>query len=115
MSDAALGQKRKCEANAFGERLRAKLLRRKSRPEYSLAVRIAPGHRHEPRLHRSEWLLLRTIGDGLEWSYDWPEPAAQRAALPARLRLQLYIGYIKGIKGYPIALILFCMYNAIFT
>ena len=25
-----------------------------------------------------EWLLIRTLADGLEWSYGWSEAAAQR-------------------------------------
>jgi site-specific recombinase XerD len=27
---------------------------------------------------RGEWLLIRTLADGLEWSYGWSEAAAQR-------------------------------------
>lgn len=39
-----------------------------------------------------EWLLLRTIADGLEWSYGWSEAAAQR------LRFLLDFGYATGLR-----------------
>ncbi len=37
-------------------------------------------------------MLLRTIADGLEWSYGWSEPAAQR------LRFLLDFGYATGLR-----------------
>lgn len=40
-----------------------------------------------------EWLLLRTIADGLEWSYGWSVPAAQR------LRFLLDFGYATGLRA----------------
>jgi site-specific recombinase XerD len=40
-----------------------------------------------------EWLLLRTIADGLEWSYCWSEAAAQR------LRFLLDFGYATGLRA----------------
>jgi integrase len=38
-------------------------------------------------------LLLRAIADGLEWSYGWSEPAAQR------LRLPLDFGCATGLRA----------------
>jgi site-specific recombinase XerD len=40
-----------------------------------------------------EWLLLRVIADGLEWSYGWSEPAGQR------LRFLLDFGYATGLRA----------------
>lgn len=40
-----------------------------------------------------EWLLARTIADGLEWSYGWGTPAAQR------LRFILDFGYATGLRA----------------
>ncbi|MDR5880501.1 phage integrase family protein [Caballeronia sp. LZ032] len=40
-----------------------------------------------------EWLLTRTLADGLEWSYGWTEPAAQR------LRFLLDFGYATGLRA----------------
>lgn len=40
-----------------------------------------------------EWLLLRTIADGLEWSYGWSEAAAQR------LRFLLDFGDATGLRA----------------
>ncbi|WP_145758178.1 MULTISPECIES: phage integrase family protein [unclassified Burkholderia] len=40
-----------------------------------------------------EWLLLRTLADGLEWSYGWSEPAAQR------MRFVLDFGYATGLRA----------------
>ncbi|KVN02814.1 site-specific integrase [Burkholderia stagnalis] len=40
-----------------------------------------------------EWLLVRTIADGLEWSYGWDAPAAQR------LRFILDFGYATGLRA----------------
>ncbi len=40
-----------------------------------------------------EWLLIRTIADGLEWSYGWEAAAAQR------LRFVLDIGYVTGLRA----------------
>ena len=40
-----------------------------------------------------EWLLIRTLGDGLEWSYGWSAPAAQR------LRFLLDFGYSTGLRA----------------
>ncbi|MBN3829429.1 tyrosine-type recombinase/integrase [Burkholderia sp. Ac-20384] len=40
-----------------------------------------------------EWLLIRTVADGLEWSYGWSEPAAQR------LRFLLDFGYATGLRA----------------
>jgi site-specific recombinase XerD len=39
-----------------------------------------------------EWLLVRAIADGLEWSYDWAEPAAQR------MRFMLDFSYATGLR-----------------
>ncbi|CAE6824043.1 Tyrosine recombinase XerD [Paraburkholderia nemoris] len=39
-----------------------------------------------------EWLLVRAIADGLEWSYDWTEPAAQR------VRFMLDFSYATGLR-----------------
>jgi site-specific recombinase XerD len=40
-----------------------------------------------------EWALTRAIADGLEWSYGWAVPAAQR------LRFLLDFGYATGLRG----------------
>ncbi|RAS15461.1 site-specific integrase [Paraburkholderia bryophila] len=40
-----------------------------------------------------EWLLIRTIADGLEWSYGWAPEAAQR------LRFVLDFGYATGLRA----------------
>ncbi|WP_213308971.1 site-specific integrase [Paraburkholderia sacchari] len=40
-----------------------------------------------------EWLLLRTIADGLEWSFGWSEAAAQR------LRFLLDFAYATGLRA----------------
>jgi len=40
-----------------------------------------------------EWNLLRTVADGLEWSYGWEEAAAQR------LRFVLDFGYVTGLRA----------------
>ncbi|MCA8273603.1 site-specific integrase [Burkholderia sp. AU30280] len=40
-----------------------------------------------------EWLLIRTLADGLEWSYGWSAPAAQR------LRFLLDFGYATGLRA----------------
>ncbi|AOI86292.1 integrase [Burkholderia pseudomultivorans] len=40
-----------------------------------------------------EWLLIRTLADGLEWSYGWSIPAAQR------LRFLLDFGYATGLRA----------------
>ncbi|KWD84100.1 site-specific integrase [Burkholderia ubonensis] len=40
-----------------------------------------------------EWLLIRTLADGLEWSYGWSAPAAQR------LRFMLDFGYATGLRA----------------
>ncbi|BDB29224.1 hypothetical protein CTP10_R66370 (plasmid) [Cupriavidus sp. P-10] len=40
-----------------------------------------------------EWLLIRTLADGLEWSYGWEAPAAQR------LRFVLDFGYATGLRA----------------
>ncbi|CAG9260444.1 site-specific integrase [Paraburkholderia unamae] len=40
-----------------------------------------------------EWALTRTIADGLEWSYGWAAPAAQR------LRFLLDFGYATGLRA----------------
>lgn len=39
-----------------------------------------------------EWMLTRTIANGLEWSYGWQTPAAQR------LRFMLDFGYATGLR-----------------
>lgn len=41
----------------------------------------------------SEWELLRTIADALEWSHGWAAPAAQR------LRFLLDFGYATGLRA----------------
>jgi site-specific recombinase XerD len=57
------------------------------------------GHASRPALDTArgftegEWLLLRAIADGLEWSYGWSEPAAQR------LRFLLDFGYATGLRA----------------
>jgi site-specific recombinase XerD len=40
-----------------------------------------------------EWVLVRTIADGLEWSYGWATPAAQR------LRFVLDFSYATGLRA----------------
>jgi site-specific recombinase XerD len=40
-----------------------------------------------------EWLLIRTVADGLEWSYGWSLSAAQR------LRFLLDFGYATGLRA----------------
>ncbi|WP_334037747.1 phage integrase family protein [Burkholderia gladioli] len=40
-----------------------------------------------------EWLLIRTMADGLEWSYGWTVPAAQR------LRFLLDFGYATELRA----------------
>ncbi|KVL70454.1 site-specific integrase [Burkholderia ubonensis] len=40
-----------------------------------------------------EWLLIRTLADGLEWSYGWSALAAQR------LRFLLDFGYATGLRA----------------
>ncbi|ARL38831.1 phage integrase family protein [Burkholderia pseudomallei] len=40
-----------------------------------------------------EWLLIRTLADGLEWSYGWSVPAAER------LRFLLDFGYATGLRA----------------
>ncbi|MCA1402944.1 integrase, partial [Bradyrhizobium sp. BRP56] len=40
-----------------------------------------------------EWRLVRTIADGLEWSYGWEAAAAQR------LRFVLDFGYATGLRA----------------
>jgi site-specific recombinase XerD len=39
-----------------------------------------------------EWMLVRAIADGLEWSYGWEAPAAQR------LRFALDLAYATGLR-----------------
>ncbi len=41
----------------------------------------------------AEWSLVRTIADGLEWSYGWQAPAAQR------LRFVLDFSYATGLRA----------------
>jgi site-specific recombinase XerD len=40
-----------------------------------------------------EWALVRTLADGLEWSYGWSEPAAQR------LRFVIDLAYATGLRS----------------
>ncbi len=40
-----------------------------------------------------EWLLIRTLADGIEWSYGWSTPADQR------LRFLLDFGYATGLRA----------------
>ncbi|MDH6151381.1 site-specific recombinase XerD [Paraburkholderia sp. WSM4179] len=40
-----------------------------------------------------EWALVRTMADGLEWSYGWSTPAAQR------LRFLIDFGYATGLRA----------------
>jgi site-specific recombinase XerD len=42
---------------------------------------------------QAEWRLLRVIADGLEWSYGWSAPAAQR------LRFVLDFAYASGLRA----------------
>ncbi|RQR48109.1 integrase [Burkholderia sp. Bp9126] len=57
------------------------------------------GHAMRPALDTArgfsegEWLLLRAVADGLEWSYGWSGPAAQR------LRFLLDFGYATGLRA----------------
>jgi site-specific recombinase XerD len=57
------------------------------------------GHASQPALDTTrgftegEWLLVRAIADGLEWSYGWSESAAQR------LRFLLDFGYATGLRA----------------
>ena len=46
-----------------------------------------------------EWELIRTIADGLEWSYDWTVPAAQR------LRFLLDFGYATGLRAAELVVV----------
>ncbi len=41
----------------------------------------------------AEWSLIRTVADGLEWSYGWAEPSAQR------LRFLLDFCYATGLRA----------------
>jgi site-specific recombinase XerD len=56
------------------------------------------GHTQRPALDTTrgftegEWLLLRAVADGLEWTYGWSEAAAQR------LRFLLDFGYATGLR-----------------
>lgn len=65
-------------------------------PFFGIKVR---GHTLRPALDTTrgftegEWLLLRVIADGLESSYGWSEPAAQR------LRFLLDFGYATGLRA----------------
>jgi integrase len=40
-----------------------------------------------------EWLLIRTLADGLEWSFGWSVPAAHH------LRFLLDFGYATGLRA----------------
>jgi site-specific recombinase XerD len=40
-----------------------------------------------------EWALVRTIAEGLQWTYGWPAPAAQR------LHFLLDFGYATGLRA----------------
>lgn len=40
-----------------------------------------------------EWLLIRTVADGIEWSYGWSVPAAHR------LRFLLDFGYAAVLRA----------------
>jgi len=40
-----------------------------------------------------EWSMIQTIAEGLEWSYDWEPPAAQR------LRFMLDFAYATGLRA----------------
>jgi site-specific recombinase XerD len=44
-----------------------------------------------------EWQLVRTVADGLEWSYGWSEPAAQR------LRFLIDFCYATGLRASELA------------
>ncbi|WP_438397104.1 phage integrase family protein [Caballeronia sp. DA-9] len=54
-------------------------------------TRVVPldGSRH---FNEPEWLLVRMIADGLEWSYGWEAPAAQR------VRFMLDFAYATGLR-----------------
>jgi site-specific recombinase XerD len=47
-------------------------------------------------LSDNEWKALRSLADGLEWSYGWQTPAAQR------LRLVLDFGYATGLRAHEL-------------
>lgn len=47
----------------------------------------------------AEWALVRTIADGLEVSYGWERPAAQR------LRFLLDFGYATGLRGSELVMV----------
>ena len=49
-----------------------------------------------------EWLLTRTIANGLEWSYNWQAAAAQR------LRFMLDFGYATGLRISELASATLC-------
>ena len=45
----------------------------------------------------AEWSMIRTVADGLEWSYGWEAPAAQR------LRFVLDFAYATGLRASELA------------
>lgn len=55
------------------------------------AARTAAMETHHA-FSEGEWALVRTIADGLEWSYGWTAPAAQR------LRFVLDFAYATGLR-----------------
>lgn len=65
-------------------------------PFAGVKVRDATGSRALDASHafsEGEWALVRTIAEGLEWSYGWSAPAAQR------LRFLLDFGYATGLRA----------------
>ena len=65
-------------------------------PFAGVKVRDATGTRVLDTSHaftEGEWALVRTIADGLEWSYGWAAPAAHR------LRFLLDFGYATGLRA----------------
>jgi site-specific recombinase XerD len=53
----------------------------------------APQHAAARAFSDGEWNLIRTLADGLEWSYGWEAPAAQR------LRFVLDFAYGTGLRS----------------
>jgi site-specific recombinase XerD len=61
-------------------------------------IKVRGASRSEPQaamrvFAEGEWSMLRTVADGLEWSYGWHAPAAQR------LRFVLDFAYATGLRA----------------
>ncbi|SEK12310.1 hypothetical protein SAMN05192539_105715 [Paraburkholderia diazotrophica] len=68
-------------------------LRIRSLASRSRATRRRQGLDVSRGFSEGEWLLIRTVADGLEWSHAWSEPAAQR------IRFLLDFGYAIGLRA----------------